>query len=94
MRRHLVNYPLTQLAPGRVARISELHAAEALQHRLAALGFRIGKQILMVRQAAFNGPLHIRIDQTDIIIRRIDAESVNIRADIGAPEVQSAAFAR
>ncbi len=74
-----MNYALTQLSPGQGACIAALHAAEALQHRLAALGFRIGKRITMVRRAAFDGPLHVRIDQTDIIIRRVDAACVELR---------------
>lgn len=69
---------LHHLAPGQEARIVALHAGEALQHRLAALGFRIGKQVRMVRRAAFNGPLHVRIDHTDVIIRRSDACCVEL----------------
>ena len=77
--------PLTHLAPGQEARIAALHASEALQHRLAALGFRIGKQIRLVRRAAFNGPLHVRIDHTDVIIRRSDALCVELCAEVAAP---------
>lgn len=76
---------LNHLAPGQEARIVALHAGEALQHRLAALGFRIGKQVLMVRRAAFNGPLHVRIDHTDVIIRRADARCVELCAEAVAP---------
>ena len=75
---------LAHLHPGQEARIAVLHAGEALQHRLSALGFRIGKQIQLVRRAAFNGPLHVRIDSTDVIIRCADAACVELCPDCPA----------
>jgi ferrous iron transport protein A len=70
---------LTALPPGRQASICAIHAGEALHHRLSALGFRIGKEIQVLRQAAFHGPLHVRIGTTDIIIRRNDAACIELR---------------
>lgn len=69
---------LTALQPGSQAAIAAIHAGEALHHRLAALGFRIGKQVQVMRQAAFQGPLHVRVGSTDIIIRRSDAACIEL----------------
>ena len=77
---------LAHLAPGQEAPITALHAGEALQHRLAALGFRVGKRVQLVRRAAFNGPLQVRIDHTDVIIRRADALCVELSAEVSAPQ--------
>lgn len=72
--------PLAELGPGKEARIVAIHGAEALHQRLVAMGFRIGKPVRMVRRAAFNGPLHVRLGSTDVIIRNIDARCVELAA--------------
>jgi ferrous iron transport protein A len=71
---------LVSLRPGEDALIAGIHAGEALHHRLAALGFRVGKRITLMRQGAFSGPLHLRIGGTDVIMRRRDARQIEIRA--------------
>lgn len=69
---------LTHLQPGQHATIQAIHAEEQLFHRLAALGFRIGKKIELIRRASFNGPLHVRIGSTDIILRPAEASHIQI----------------
>lgn len=69
---------LASLLPGREASIVAVHAEEALHHRLAAMGFRAGKRIQLMRRGAFLGPLHVRIGSTDVIIRRRDARCIEI----------------
>lgn len=69
---------LSTLKPGEIAEITALHTDEALYHRLAAMGFRIGKNVELVRRAKFAGPLHVRIGTTDIMLRRIDAQRIDV----------------
>lgn len=69
---------LVSLHPGEHAQIAAIHAGEALHHRLSALGFRVGKQVTLMRRGAFSGPLHIRIGGTDVIIRQRDARQIKI----------------
>ena len=69
---------LSTLKPGESATIAALHTDEALYHRLAAMGFRIGKRIDLVRRAKFAGPLHVRIGTTDIMLRRSDAQNIDV----------------
>jgi len=69
---------LSSLKPGEFAIIAALHTEEALYHRLAAMGFRIGKPIELVRRAQFSGPLHVRIGTTDIMLRRSDAQCIDV----------------
>ena len=71
---------LDSLAPGASALISSIEADEFLFHRLAALGFRTGKKIELIRSASFNGPLHVRIGSTDIILRRSEASRIQVQA--------------
>ena len=67
---------LLQLAPGERATIARVQAAPELAPRLAALGFREGSLIELIRCAPFAGPLHLRLGTTDVIMRRLDAASI------------------
>lgn len=69
---------LAHLQPGDTATIVSIHAEEALHQRLLALGFRSGKQIILIRKASFSGPLQVRIGTTDILLRRNEAEKVKV----------------
>ena len=69
---------LAALKPGESATIASVHADRGLSYRLAALGFRIGKRIEVVRLAKFSGPLHVRIGTTDVMLRRKEAEKITV----------------
>ena len=71
---------LNTLLPGEHGTIHAIHAEQALHQRLNALGFRIGKQIQLIRRASFNGPLHVRIGATDIIMRDVEAQRIQLSA--------------
>lgn len=72
--------PLSQLSVGQTATISAIEAEESLFHRLAALGFRVGKPLSIIRRANFNGPLQVRLGTTDIILRVAEAARIHITA--------------
>jgi ferrous iron transport protein A len=69
---------LASLHPGDIATIVSIHAEEALHQRLLALGFRTGKQIELIRKAAFSGPLQVRVGTTDIVMRRSEAAKIKV----------------
>ncbi|MFW5431747.1 MAG: ferrous iron transport protein A [Methylophilaceae bacterium] len=72
---------LHNLKSGDFATISGINAVlaeQSLYQRLMALGFRVGKQIIVMRKASFNGPLHVRIGSTDIILRESEAKLIQI----------------
>ncbi|HEY4370682.1 MAG TPA: FeoA family protein [Burkholderiales bacterium] len=69
---------LTELAPGQEAQVAVVHSTEHLAHRLAALGFRVGKSLLVMRQGALSGPLHVRLGTTDVILRRSEAAQIEV----------------
>ncbi len=71
---------LSQLPTGQSALISAIEADESLFHRLSALGFRVGKRLSIIRRANFNGPLHVRLGTTDVILRQADADRIRINA--------------
>jgi ferrous iron transport protein A len=70
---------LDSLEPGQIAVIQKLAVDEALYQRLAALGFRAGKSVALIRRASFNGPLQVRVGNTDIILRRSEAHRIKIK---------------
>lgn len=70
--------PLSALNAGDTATIVSIHAEEALHQRLLALGFRSGKQVQLVRQASFSGPLQVRIGTTDVMLRRGEAAKITV----------------
>jgi ferrous iron transport protein A len=72
---------LSALGPGESGVITALHAEEDLYHRLAAMGFRIGKRVEILRLARFSGPLHLRIGTTDLMLRRNDANKIDVTAE-------------
>lgn len=70
---------LSSLKPSEIGVISSIEADDSLFHRLAALGFRKGKKIELIRCASFHGPLQVRIGNTDIILRRSEAKRIQVR---------------
>ena len=70
--------PLSALRPGDSATIVTIHAEEALHQRLLALGFRSGRQVELIRKAAFSGPLQVRVGTTDVMLRRGEATKIKV----------------
>lgn len=70
---------LDHLNPGESATIQHISADESLFQRLAALGFRVGKHVSVIRRASFNGPIHVRIGNTDVMLRRTEAHRIKIK---------------
>jgi ferrous iron transport protein A len=71
-------FHLALLEPGQVGTISEIQTEPGLHQRLSALGFRVGRQVTLLRRAWLSGPLHIRIGTTEVMVRRRDARAVGI----------------
>ena len=71
---------LNSLLPGEHGIIHAINAEQGLHQRLNAMGFRIGKQIQLIRRANFNGPIHVRIGATDIIMRDVEAQRIQLLA--------------
>jgi len=71
---------LSQLKIGQHAIILAIEAEETLFHRLSALGFRVGKPLSLIRRANFNGPLHVRLGTTDVILRSTEAARIRINS--------------
>lgn len=77
---------LDRLTPGDNGIIRIITADDHLQKRLAALGFRIGKKVELIRRASFNGPVHVRIGTTDVILRMREAQLIQLSLPLQAQE--------
>lgn len=69
---------LAKLQPGEHAVITDITADEHLTKRLQALGLRNNRLVTIIRHAPFNGPMHVQIGTTDIIIRNNVAELISV----------------
>jgi len=69
---------LSSLAIGQKATVQALHVDSGFQFRLHALGFRTGKTLQVIRSAPFNGPLQLRLGNTDVMLRRQDAYNIEV----------------
>ena len=72
------NHHLTTLKPGHTAMISNLDTSSGLHQRLLALGFRQGRQVTMLRQSWWSGPVHVRVGTTEVMLRLRDAQKITI----------------
>ena len=69
---------LTQLTTGQTACIKTIQFETAFNQRLQALGFRTGQSLTLLRTAPFNGPLHLRIGNTEVMLRHDEATHINV----------------
>ena len=70
---------LQQLKKGENGVIQKLHVDQGyLAHRLHATGFRMGKNIKLLRKAFLGGPLHIQIGTTEVMLRPAEAQLIEI----------------
>jgi len=69
---------LEQLPAGQCARISQVQGDDGLRARMFALGLRVGREVAVIRRAAWGGPLHVRIGTTDLVMRRREANLIRL----------------
>jgi len=69
---------LSALAPGQRGVVRGLHAVDGFAHRLAALGFRVGRPVAVIRRAPLGGPIQVRLGTTDVMLRCTEANRIDI----------------
>lgn len=70
---------LAGLRPAQPAVVTALDLEFAVRERLAALGVRVGRRLHVVRRAGARGPLQVRIDHTDLILRTAEAQRIRVQ---------------
>ncbi|BBC27054.1 FeoA family protein [Pseudanabaena sp. ABRG5-3] len=75
------NKHLADLKPGQFATILAIDIDAQMQHRFCALGFRCGQKIHLLRKGKWlQGPLHVRVGMTEVMLRHRDARYIAITA--------------
>jgi ferrous iron transport protein A len=74
----VVSNLLSALAPQTPALVESLDVEFAVRERLHALGLRVGREIRVVRRLGRHGPLQIRVDHTDVILRGAEAARITV----------------
>ena len=70
---------LSSLRPGQAATVQAIHIDSTGFHfRLNALGFKEGKQLLVIRVAPLKGPMHLRLGNTEVMLRQNDANMIKV----------------
>lgn len=69
---------LSTLPAGRCGTITGILAGIELTARMRALGLMPGRRVKVIRQSPFHGPIQVRVGQTDMIIRRSEAATIQI----------------
>ena len=72
--------PLSALLPGQGGVVRGLHTVDGFSQRLTALGFRIGRSVTVVRRAPLGGPIQVRLGTTDVMLRRVEADRIDVSA--------------
>jgi len=73
------NLALSALEPRQHALVTALDLEFAVRERLAALGMRIGRRLQVVRRIGASGPMQVRIDHTDLILRTAEASHIQVQ---------------
>ena len=69
---------LSTLASGRCGTIVRIDAGAELTARMRALGLMPGRRVKVIRRSPFHGPIQVRAGQTDLIIRRSEAATIQL----------------
>jgi Fe2+ transport system protein FeoA len=64
------------MAPGQRFVVRRVVLSREVGKRLADMGFTEGAPGIMVRKGAFRGPLHVRIRDYDVVLRRSEAAGI------------------
>ncbi len=69
---------LVSLGADARATILRVNSEFAVRERLAALGLKPGRRVQVVRRIGTTGPLQLRIDHTDLVLRAADAAQIDV----------------
>lgn len=74
----MTQHNLSNLPAGRCGTIVRIDAPADLAAKMRALGLSPGHRVKVIRRSPFQGPIQVRSGQTDLMIRRAEAASIQI----------------
>jgi ferrous iron transport protein A len=72
--------PLSSLAPGTAAKVTEIKVASASKPRLMEMGLLIGTPVELVRFAPMGDPVEIKVRGYHLTLRRHEADQIIVSA--------------
>lgn len=69
---------LSRYPVGRCGTIVQVSAEGDLAARMSAMGLLPGRRVRVIRRSPFHGPIQVRTGQTDLIIRRAEADQIQV----------------
>ena len=69
---------LDRLEPLDDARIVRINSDFDVRERLVALGLRPGRRVQVVRRLGARGPIQVRVDHTDFVVRAAEASAIDV----------------
>ena len=67
---------LAELSPGETGTITRLNGKDSLSNRFRELGLLDGVMVRMIKHAPFDGPVEIKVRNSYLSIRRVDAQKI------------------
>ena len=67
---------LAELSPGETGTITQLNGKDTLLNRFRELGLLDGIMVRMIKHAPFDGPVEIKVRNSYLSIRRVDAQKI------------------
>lgn len=80
----MAEIPLSQLAPGRPARVLRIEGRPAARQRLQEMGLIRGAAVQFVRAAPLGDPIEIRLRGYSLSLRRQEADAVIVQGEESA----------
>lgn len=74
------NLPLSSLAPGTAAKVTEIKVASASRPRLMEMGLLVGTAVELVRFAPLGDPVEIKVRGYHLTLRRHEADQILVSA--------------
>lgn len=71
-------HSLIRLGTDARATILRVNSEFAVRERLAALGLKPGRRVQVIRRIGTTGPLQLRVDHTDLVVRAADAALIEV----------------
>ena len=74
------NLPLSSLAPGSTAKVTEINVPSANRPRLMEMGLLVGTPVELVRFAPMGDPVEIKVRGYHLTLRRHEADQILVSA--------------
>jgi ferrous iron transport protein A len=71
--------PLNELAADASALVHRINSEFDVRERLAALGMRVGRRVQVIRRMGSRGPMQVRVDHTDFVVRAAEAAQIDVQ---------------